>query len=186
MRNSGFRRRCAVALAAGLSFAGAASAGVTVTIDRATLDDLLTAVAAQEVAVPIAENRSIDVRLDELKVLGLVPADGEGQNGHLRTAVELQVPELGLTLAAEPRVSLRAADSPSGSVIELRFEELPLRLPLAGAINVAPLLPVIRFPADNVWLVTGASGDVEVESRLVDVEIQREAIRFAFEIEVEP
>jgi len=175
-----------LALALGLLGSPGVPADVTVMIDRQTLDDLLAAVATQEVSVPLSGDRAINVVLDELKVVGLQPADGKTDHGHLRTSVKLRVPELGLTLASEPHVSLRAAESPSGSVIELSFDELPLRLPLAGSIDVAPLLPTLRFPADNVFLVQGASGDVEVQSRLVDVEVQAEAIRFEFEIEVGP
>ena len=61
-----------------------------------------------------------------------------------------------------------------------------MTLPLAGPINIAGLLPPLRFPADHLWLVAGARGDVFVRSRLSRIAMGSRAIRLEFEIDVLP
>jgi hypothetical protein len=68
-------------------------------------------------------------------------------------------------------------------VLELRFEEVEISLPLLGVINIARFLPPLRFPVDNVWLVAGVEGDVEVRSRLSTIEMGRKVVRLGFDLD---
>jgi hypothetical protein len=53
-----------------------------------------------------------------------------------------------------------------------------------GQINLASLVPPMRYPADNVFLLDGAQGDVPVTSRLRKIKMGREAIRFELDLQV--
>jgi hypothetical protein len=55
-----------------------------------------------------------------------------------------------------------------------------------GSIDVAPFLPPLRFPAENLWLVAGAEGNVEVRSRLSRIEMGRKVVRFEYDLETVP
>jgi len=136
--------------------------------------------------VPISTQRTITVRLEDLVVTGLDPAAGEKGQGYILTSMTLRSPDLGLSLRVEPRISLDVVERNGESMLELRFEEVPLKLPFAGAINLAPLIPPLRYPTDSVWLLAGARGDVPITSRLTAIRMGRQALRFVFEIEVAP
>ena len=69
------------------------------------------------------------------------------------------------------------------SILELRFDEVRLPL-LLGSVDAAPFLKPLRFPADDVFLLAGNSGDVAVRSRLSAVEMDVEVVRFEFDLEV--
>ena len=71
-------------------------------------------------------------------------------------------------------------------MLELRFEEVPLKLPFAGAINLAPLIPPLRYPTESVWLLAGARGDVPITTRLSAIRMGRQALRFIFDVDVAP
>jgi len=171
----------AVLLAAG---SGEARAAVTFEIDRTTLNDVLAELTLDQVAVPITSTRSLVVRLRDMKVTGFDPTAGE--HGQILTAVRLEVPEIGLDISTSPRLSLNVIEQEDGTVLEMRFEEVALQIPLAGAVNVAPLLPPLRYPTDNVWLLTGTRGDVPVSSKLKNVVMGRSAIRLVFDVQVLP
>lgn len=156
-------------------------AGVTVEIDTASLNDLLSAATLQEVSVPITDQRKLTVLMDNLEVTGLDPAAR-----NIKTSMRLRVPEIGLAVTVDPRVSLTVANEKDDSFLELRFDEVELPLPLAGPINIAGLLPPLRFPADHLWLVAGARGDVFVRSRLSRIAMGSRAISLEFEIDVRP
>jgi hypothetical protein len=191
MLGSDQRRRAAarpalLALAVlGMLAGGGGAAGGTVSfeVDRETLNDVLGELTLDEVVVPIAGSRSLTVRLEDLRVTGLDPTAGE--HGQILTSVRLLVPDLEMTIPTKPKVSLNVLQEEVGSLLELRFEEVKLSLPLAGTVNVARLLPPLRYPMDNVWLLAGTRGDVPVSSRLSKVEMGRTAVRFVFDVEVQ-
>jgi hypothetical protein len=81
---------------------------------------------------------------------------------------------------------LNVARKENTTMLELRFEELILPLPLLGSINVAGLVRPITYNTDAIWLLDGARGDVPVSSSLKEVVMGRDAIRFLFDIEVLP
>jgi hypothetical protein len=173
-----------LALATLLAAAGGVRAAVTFEVDRETLNDVLGELTLDQVAVPLTASRSLLVRLKELEVTGFDPTAGE--HGQILTSVRLEVPDLGVNINTSPRISLNVIEQATGTLLELRFEKVELDLPLAGSINVARLLPPLRYPTDNVWLLAGTRGDVPVSSRLEKVVMGRNAIRFVFGIEVVP
>ena len=71
------------------------------------------------------------------------------------------------------------------SILELRFEEVVLPLPL-GKMNIARFLPPVRLPADGIFLMDGAGGDVRVRSKLSDVRMGRDVLRLEFDVQVVP
>jgi hypothetical protein len=163
------------------------AAGVTVGFDVATLNEVLPALSAEEIAVPISGNNSIGVRLEKMQVTGLDPtAGGEGGPGHILTSMRVRVAQLGIDLPVEPRLSLHVVEQESGSLLELRFERVEIPLPLAGSIDVAAFLPPISFPAENLWLLAGAEGTIEIKSELSGIEMGRNVLRFEFDLETVP
>ena len=166
--------------------AGTARAEVAFEVDKETLNQILAELSLDQVAVPLSPQRTITVRLEELVVTGLDPAAGEKGQGYILTSMRLRVPDLGLNLRVEPRISLDVADEEGEAMLELRFEEVPLKVPFAGEINLAPLIPPLRYPTESVWLLAGARGDVPITSRLSAIRMGRQALRFVFEVEVRP
>jgi len=157
-------------------------AAVSFEVDRSTLNEVLAELTLDEVVVPIA-GRSLAVRLEDLEVTGLDPTAGE--HGQILTSVKLLIPDLGLNIPTTPRISLNVKEHKEGSLLELRFEEVKFSIPLAGTVNVAPLLPPLRYPTDSVWLLTGTRGDVPITSKLQRVEMGTTAIRFVFDVKVQ-
>jgi hypothetical protein len=163
-----------------------ASAAVTVGFDVATLNEVLPALSAQEIVVPITDSRSVNVRLDDMRVTGLEPGAGEDGSGRILTSVRVRVPRLGIDLPLQPRLSLHVVEQDGLSVLELRFETVEVPV-VVGSLDVAPFLPPVRFPAESLWLVAGVEGDVRVHSHLTRIEMSREVVRFEFDLEtVEP
>ena len=159
-------------------------AGVSVSFDIETLNEVLPALSASEITVPLSAERTLGVRLADMQVTGLDPlAGGEEGNGHILTSMRVQVPSLGIDLPIEPRLSLHVVEAAGGSLLEMRFERVSLALPLAGAIDVSPLLAPLRFPAENLWLVSGVEGNVRVKSRLSAIEMGRKVVRFEINLE---
>jgi len=152
-------------LALVLLLASPVRAAVVVTMDRETLDDLLSAVAVYEVTVPLAQGASLTALLDRARVLEFEPAGDGGGQDRIRTSVRLRAPQLGLTLNVEPRLSLH--------VVELNDES-------------PGMLPPLRYPAQNLFLLAGAQGEVEVRSRVIGVEMERERLHFRISLEVQP
>lgn len=176
----------AVTLCAFIAAQTTANAGVSFIIDRETLDDLLAALVADRVEVPLSDEQSLTVLLEDLEITGLDPSAGERRQGHILTSLNVRVPELGFEVAVDPRVSLNVARMENTSMLELRFEELVLPLPLLGSINVAGLVRPIRYDTDAIWLLDGARGEVPISSKLKEIVMGRDAIRFLFDIEVLP
>lgn len=160
------------------------SAGVTVGFDAPTLNELLPALTLEEVVVPITENRSFKATFEELVVIGFAPDSGADGADRILTSVRVRVPALGLALDLEPAMSLAVVEEAGRHMLELRFDEVGIPLPLAGSIDAAPFLTPLRFPADDVFLVEGSRGDVKVHSRLAKVEMGAAVLRFEFDLEV--
>jgi hypothetical protein len=138
------------------------------------------------VPVPITPQKVLTVRLEDLVVTGFDPGAGENGQGFILTSVRLHLPDLGMNIPVEPRISLNVIEQSDESLLELRFETVEFNVPLAGAVNIASLLPPMRYPTDNMWLLAGARGDVPIASRLKKVEMGRESLRFVFDVDVQP
>jgi hypothetical protein len=61
-----------------------------------------------------------------------------------------------------------------------------LNLPVAGAVDVAALLPPLALVPESGWVVASARGDVRVRPKLVDAKTGTKNIRLGFELEVTP
>jgi len=163
-----------------------AAAGVGVEIDAETINRLLSAVAVDRVEVAVGPQRTIDVELHDLHVIGFEPAGASGGKGVILASVRVEAPELGLRVPLEPRIVVDVAHENGISLLELRFENLGLRIPLLGAIDLAALVPPMRYPADNGWVLAGAQGDVPVTSRLTAVKMGARTLRLECDVEVDP
>lgn len=179
------RSRIAAALLVLVAAAAPARAGVDVTLDAGTLNDLISKMAPETVPVTLGGGRSINLRLDELKIVGFDPAAGE--RGEVLTSLRLKVPELGLDVPVSPRLSLQFRDGKGGKkVAYLRFEEVKLLLPVTGSIDLAPLLPPLPITSDTSWVVAAQRGNVRVEPKLVDATLGAKNLRLAFDLDVRP
>lgn len=183
---SRFRAHALVLFAAAAIVAGRpAAARVDVTLDAASLNDLLRSMAPERVPVELAAGRSVTLVLHDLRVTGFDPAARPA--GEVVCAVRLEVPELGLDLPVAPRLALETTRSKGGApVCVLRFRKVVLNLPLTGAVDVAPLLPVLPVVPDTAWLVHAARGDVRVRPTLVDARTGAKGIRLGFDLQVTP
>jgi len=162
-----------------------ALADVVVTIDAETLNRILPEISKQELAVPVS-GRTLTVRLGDLRIKGFVPTAGAEQPGAILAALTLEVPELGTSLPVAPSISLHVVPSDAGNELEMRFRELALPLPLMRPINVGGLVPPLRFPTDNIFVVAGAQSDVRVRSQLDQVRVERDGLRFTFAVDIVP
>jgi len=160
------------------------TAGVTVDIDAQTLNQILAAVSVTQVEVPISAQSTVTVELHDLRITGFDPHPDEGKPGAILTSVRVVAPELGLVVPLEPRIAVDVVREGEVSNLEFRFEDLGLKIPFVGQINLANLVPPIRYPADNLFLLDGAQGEVPVTSRLRAIEMGRDSIRFELDLEV--
>jgi len=165
-------------------WAAPAGAGVTVDIDGATLNRILAAISVQEVEVPISAQSSVSVQLHDLKVLGFDPAPAGEGTGAILTSVRVVAPELGLEVPLEPRIAVNVVREGEASLLEFRFEDLGLKIPFVGQINLAKMVPPMRYPADNVFVIDGAQGDVPLTSRLTSIKMGKDTIRFELDLQV--
>ena len=161
-------------------------AGMTVGFDTQTLNDVLPALSAREIEIPLSESSTIGVVLENMRVTGLEPGTGENGSGRILTSMRVRVPQLGLDLPVESKLSLHVTAEESGDLLELRFEEVQISLPLAGSIDIAAFLTPLQFPAENVWRVEGAEGDVRVRSKLSGIDMGSKVLRFEFELAAGP
>ncbi len=137
-----------------------------------------------EIEVPLSAESTVTVELHDLRVLGFDPSPDPNTPGAILTAVRVVSPEMGLEVPLEPRIAVDVVREGETSNLELRFEDLGLKIPFVGQINLARLVPPMRYPADNVFLIDGAQGDVPVTSRLRSIHMGRNAIRFELELQV--
>ncbi len=161
-------------------------AGMSVVFDTRTLNDVLPALTASEIEVPLSENSAIGVVLENMQVTGLEPGVGENGSGHILTSMRVRVPQLGLDLPVESKLSLHVARGESGDLLELRFDEVQINLPLAGSIDIAAFLTPLQFPAVNVWRVEGADEEILVRSKLSKIDMGWKVLRFEFELVAGP
>jgi hypothetical protein len=159
-----------------------AEARVEVTLDAATLNDLVSKMAPERIPVALGGGRSVQLRLSDLRITGFEPSAGE--RGHLLSSLRLSVPELGVDVPVAPRLSLQFKDANGKKVAYLRFEEVKVPLPLTGPIDVAPLLPPLPITTDTSWKVTAQRGPVRIEPRLVDAAMGQKNLKLGFDLTV--
>ncbi len=163
--------------------AGVADAGVSVGFDVKTLNAVLPAMLQTTISVPITESRSIAVEISELRIDGFAPSAEPDGTGQILTHLQVRVPQFGLSATLEPRLSLNVTDNER--ILELRFERAELPLPIA-TLDIAGFLPPIRFPADSLYTLDGLRDDVLLRSRLTEVRMGRQILRFEFTVDVVP
>jgi hypothetical protein len=169
-----------------LLLAGAVSpapARVDVTLDATSLNELIQAMAPSEVRVPLTEGRSVKLQISDLQVNGFDPTEGQKQEGFVLTSCRLKVPELGLDLPLAPRLSLQLGDRNGKKIAYLRFEKVPVPLPITGSVDLAPLLPVLSLPTDTAWTVAADSGNVRVRTVLTEARMGAKNLRLTFDLE---
>ncbi|HEX6851905.1 MAG TPA: hypothetical protein VF139_10930 [Candidatus Polarisedimenticolaceae bacterium] len=170
--------------AALFAFAPAAEARVDVTLDTATLNDLLGKMAPERVSVSLGGGRSLELRLGDLRINGFEPAAGD--RGHLLSSLQLSIPELGVNVPVAPRLSLQFKEANGRKVAYLRFEEVKLPLPMTGTVDIAPLLPPLPITTDTSWKVAAHRGPMRVEPRLVDATMGQKNLKLTFDLVVTP
>jgi hypothetical protein len=161
-------------------------ARVDVTLDAASLNEILSAMAPKVVRVPLSEGRGVTLEIRDFKVDGFDPTEGDKQEGFVLTSLRLKVPELSLDLALSPRLSLQVDGKNGKKVAVLRFEKVSLPLPITGSVDVAPLLPVMSLPTDTSWTVTAQSGNVRVRTLLTEARMGAKNLRLSFDLEASP
>jgi hypothetical protein len=163
------------------------AASVDVTLDAQSLNSLLTALAPASINVPLAAGRSVTLEIHDLHVTSFDPAVGDGSQGHILTALQLKVPELGIDVPVTPRLSLQVRDTDGKRVCYLRFEKVEVPMPLTGTVNVAPLLPLLPIHSDGTaWNVQGSRGNVRVQPRLLDAKLGTKNLRLTFDLDLAP
>jgi len=155
------RRACFLAIGVAGWFS-AASAGVGVEIDMATLNRLLAAVAANQFDVDLGAGNVVTVELHDLRVTGLKPAASAKERDAILTAVTVVAPQLGLRVPLRPRVVVDVVREKGASLLELRFEDTGLAVPLVGQINFARL-GVGGRPGDELDRLVPATGRAQVD-----------------------
>ena len=164
-----------------LAVAGNAGAGITLTFDIESLNRLLPALLSNDVAVPLTAERQIRIRLADFRVTGFDPSVSEGP-GHVLTSMRVQIPELALDIPLEPRMAVDVARQADAYLLELRFEEAKVRLPLGGSLNVAAAIPPLHFPAEQLFEIEGSRGVVPFRIVVSGVFVGRNAIRFDLDL----
>jgi hypothetical protein len=177
-----------LATAAALVLAAAVSVSPTpargdVTLDAASLNELLAGMAPERVQVDLLGGRAVSIELHEMKVTGFDPA--AGANGEILTSVRVKIPELGLDLPVNPRLSVQLKqDAGAARSCYLKFEKVMLALPLTGSVDVAPLLPVLPVMSEAAWMIDAARGKVRVKPSLIDARTGATNLRLGFDLAV--
>ncbi|HEX4822996.1 MAG TPA: hypothetical protein VFV19_01650 [Candidatus Polarisedimenticolaceae bacterium] len=161
-----------------------ALARVDVTLDAATLNELLSKLAPDHVPVDLHSGKTLNLQLKDVKVTGFDPA--AGPNGGILTSLRLIVPELNLDSPVTPRLTLDVKDAGGKKVCFLKFDKVNLTLPIMGAIDVGPLLPPLPILPDKGWEVDSANGPMEVTPKLIDAKTGAQSIRVGFDLVVGP
>jgi hypothetical protein len=169
---------CALTLAS-----APAVARVDMTFDAATLNDMLRTMAPGHVDVDLPTGRSLRIQMKDMKVTGFDPA--AGPNGAILTSVRLLVPELGIDTPVAPKLTLEMKDVGGKKACVLRFEKVNLNLPLAGAIDIASLVPPVELLPDAGWTVETARGPVLIKPNLIDAKTGAKSIRVGFDLAME-
>ena len=174
------------AMAAALVLAATLSptlARVDVTLDAASLNELLAKMAPEKVQVDLMGGRAVTIELHDMKVEGFDPAAGTA--GEILTSVRVKIPELGLDVPVSPRLSVQIRqDEGATRSCYLKFEKVQLQLPLTGAVDVAPLLPVLPVMSETAWMVDAARGKVRVKPSLIEARTGAKNLRLGFDLAV--
>jgi hypothetical protein len=177
--------RAAAAVALAFLIHGVAAARIDVSLDAESLNGLLASMAPDHVDVSLAAGRSLTIQMKDLKVTGFEPT--AGPNGGVNTSLRLIVPDLGIDVPVEPRLTLEIQDVAGGRKASfLRFDKVVLNLPLTGSVDVASLLPPLALLPDAAWVVNSARGRVRVRPTLVDAKTGAKGIRLGFTLDVQP
>ena len=176
---------CSVLVAIAIA-ASSASARVEVTIDAASLNELVGKMAPERIPVTLGMGRAVTIGLNDLKITGFEPAGGKNGNGRVSASVRLSVPELGLDTAVTPKLSLQFRDTNGKKVAYLRFEEVKVAMPVTGAIDIAALLPLLPISVDTAWNVESQRGEVRITPRLTDATGGQRNLRLGFDLDVKP
>lgn len=171
-------------LAAAVPYAPRASATVDLQVDRDTLSSLLATMVPPDVPLELAGGNVVTLRIREFRVNGFDP--DAGPRGQVLTSFRLEVPELGLRVPVQPRLSLHVTEKDGQALCNLRFEDIRFAVPFAGAMNIAPLLPEIPVPADEVTAVETPGGIFRVRTRLIDARVGADTLDLSFRLDVEP
>jgi hypothetical protein len=161
-----------------------APAAVDVVVDAQTLTDLLSTMVPPSAALDLTPENRLTLKIQDLRVTGFDPAGGNG--GHILAALRVEVPELGMKLPLQPRLSLHLGEKDGLKLCYLQFERVTLPVPLAGSLDIASLLPRIPVPADQLNAIETARGPFQVRTRLAGTEIRSAAVAFRFDILVSP
>ncbi len=168
---------------------GAASgpvAAVDVTLDAATISELLDGFVPTRVEYPLIGGRPVTLLLSDVRVTGFDPAGGPEGRGQILTSLHLEVPELRLSTPVHPRVSLDVEHVDGEPFCRVRIHDVALKVPLIGEVDIARTIRPVRIPADNIYPARGARGDVNIRTRLVDVLMGTTGVRFRFDLTVSP
>jgi len=178
------RRFAALALV----FASAAlpaAARVDITLDAASLNELLAGMAPEQVQVDLIAGRAVNIQLHDMKVTGFDPA--AGPNGEILTSVHVTIPELGIDTTLSPRLSVQMRqDEGATRSCYLRFEKVMLALPLTGSVDIAPLLPTLPLMSETPYLINAAKGKVRVTPSLIEARTGAKNLRLGFDVVVAP
>jgi hypothetical protein len=166
---------------------GAPMAAVDVTLDADALNSMLTALAPNQVSVNLAAGRAVTLRMENLHVTSFDPSVTDGSMGHIVTALQLRVPELGVDVPVHPRLSLQVKDAGGKRTCYFRFEKVEVPMPITGSVDIASLLPLLPIHSDQAaWVVAGSRGNVRVQPRLIDAKLGMKNLRLSFDLVIDP
>jgi len=177
--------RFAIACLAAALLCSTALAKVDVTLDADSLNELLPAMAPKQVKVTLTQGRAVTILLQDLRVTGFDPSEGDKQEGYILTSLRLEIPELGFGTPLEPRLSLQVDEKDGVKRAYLKFEKVPLQLPL-GTIDVAALLPRLPLLADTAWNLASSGGNVRVRTILKEARMGAKFLRLTFDVDAKP
>src|SRR5262245_24950429 len=177
------RRLVLASAIAAASVLSPVAARVDLTLDAASLNELLAGMAPDKVQVDLVAGRKVTIELHDMKVEGFDP--GAGSNGEILTSVRVKIPELGVDVPVTPRLSvqMRQGDGATRSCY-LKFEKVPIQMPLTGAVDVAPLLPTLPVMTEAAWMIDAAKGKVRVKPSLIDARTAAKHLRIGFDLDV--
>jgi hypothetical protein len=161
-----------------------ARAAVSISVDAATLNALLPALAPQEIQVPLGgQGNTVRLQLADLVVTGFEPASDGGATGRILTSLRVLAPQLGLDLPVAPRIAIDVEDRAGDSVLVLRFEKLLLSLiPGTPGLDISSALPPLRFPVEGAFDLAAPRGEVRIDSRVTSVNVGSRYVRFDLDL----
>ena len=177
------RRLVLAAAVAATSALSPVAARVDVTLDAASLTELLAGMAPEKVQVDLVAGRKVTIELHDMKIEGFDPS--AGSNGEILTSVRVKIPELGLDVPVTPRLSVQVRQGEGATrSCYLKFEKVMLQMPLTGAVDVAPLLPTLPVMTEAAWMVDGSRGKVRVKPSLIEARTAAKHLKLGFDLDV--